>query len=82
MKKIFAAICLASILVLGGCNYDLLDTEYKFDYAIVKMPDGVAQKIDIRSWGDYDGEQIQITDTDGHVYLVNSVNCVLVKEAE
>ena len=67
---------------LTGCgNRDMFDTVYTYDYAIVNFPDGTSEKIEIKQWRDYeDGEQIQITAKNGNVYLINSVNCVLVQE--
>lgn len=83
MKKIIISL-LVSLLVVGvsGCgNKDMVDTVYSYDYALVTFPDGGCKKLEIKKWRDYeDGEQIQITATDGTVYLVNSFNCVLVKE--
>lgn len=65
----------------SGCgNQDLLDTNYTFDRAIVEMPGGEVVEIKIKQWGDYDGEQIQIIAEDGTIYLVNSVNCVLIND--
>lgn len=82
MKKIasIAAVLLLLAAVLTGCNYSLIDTKYDFDYAVVRWPDGTVETLEIRSWKDYDGEQIQITDVMGNTYVVNSVNCVLVDE--
>ena len=83
MKKIIATIIVfVMLLALVGCgNKTLFDTQYTFEYAIVAFPDGSTKNIEIKQWKDYeDGEQIQIIAKDGTVYLVNSVNCVLVKE--
>ena len=86
MKKaltLFLALLLviSTLLTFSACgNMQLFDTTYTFNYAIVKFPDGSVQKIEIQSWLDYEGEQIQIVAMDGTVYLVNSVNCVLVSE--
>ena len=84
MKKIFALVLTALMLCsLASCgNYDAFDTVYTYDYAIVTFPDGTTQTIELSQWTDYEGEQIQITAKDGTVYLVNSVNCVLVKRPE
>lgn len=76
LKKILAVGMIA--LVLTGCNYKMIDTNFRFDYAIINI-DGEYQKIEIDSWTDYDGEQLQITAKDGTVYLTNSFNCTLVK---
>lgn len=84
MKKIFALVLVVLMLTsLTACgNYDAFDTVYTYDYAIVTFPDGTTQTIELEQWTDYEGEQIQITAKDGTVYLVNSVNCVLVKKPE
>ena len=84
MKKILA-ILLAVLMVvcLSACgNYDLRDIEFTFDKAIVKFPDGTMETLEIKNWTDYGREQLQIITKDGIVYMFNSVNCVLVKEAD
>lgn len=79
MKKIFAVGTII-MLMLTGCNYQMVDLNYNFDYAIINI-NGEYQKIEIEGWRDYeDGEQIQVTAKDGTVYLTNSFNCTLVKE--
>jgi len=87
MKKTILIIVLLGLIFLGvigalsSCNYQMADFNYEFDYAYISFGDGTVKKVEIRSWRDYeDGEQIQVTDTDGNVYLVSSFNCVLVKE--
>lgn len=66
-------------ILLPACNYEAIDLNYTFDYAIINLG-GEYKKIAISSWRDYeDGEQIQITDKQGNVYLTNSFNCTLVK---
>ena len=87
MKKYIALLmALLMVLTLCGCgfkNYDFMDTNYSFDKAVIKLPDGDAITVDIKKWADsQDGEQLTITDTDGKIYLVNSVNCVLIKEGK
>lgn len=85
MKKfttIFIIMIFTLVLVLSSCgNKALFDTTYKFNYAIVEFPGGNVEKINIKNWTDYeDGEQIQITASDGNTYLVHAANCVLVAE--
>ena len=72
--------CLAYAISINGCNRQIVDINYKFNTAYVKWPDGSVKTIKIAKWRDYDGEQIQIISEDGKVYLVSSVNAVLVKE--
>lgn len=80
MKKRLLAAVMASILaaVLAGCNYNLIDTTFKFDRAIVSLPDGTLVEGEVESWRDYeDGDQIQVT-IDGTTYLVHSANVALI----
>ena len=83
MKKLatlFILICLVVMLI--GCNYQMVDIHYEFNYAYISYGDGTVKKVEIKSWRDYeDGDQIQVTGKDGTVYLVHSENCVLVKES-
>lgn len=77
LKKILAVGMIA--LALSGCNYQVVDLNYGYDYAIINI-NGEYQKVEIDGWRDYeDGEQLQIIAKDGTVYLTNSFNCTLVK---
>lgn len=73
-------VVLAMLLMLVSCNRQVFDTTFKFDKAIVKMPSGEVMEIELKKWGDYDGEQLQLVSTDGTVYLVSSYNCVLIAD--
>ena len=68
------------LLLLTGCNQQVIDTNYTFDRAIVTMNDGTKMEIEIKQWKDYDGEQLQIIGKDGKVYLVSSYNTILIKD--
>ena len=85
MKKILVlmtAVVLA--ITMMGCNfssYDMVDTNYHFDRAIIRMPDGSVMEMEIKKWADAgDGEQLTITSKDGKRYLVSSYNCVLIED--
>lgn len=83
MKKIFATIIVLMLMafVLIGCgNYQMVDTVYRFDRAIIYLPNGTIIEGEVDSWMDYeDGDQIQVK-IDGVVYLVHSSDVVLIKE--
>lgn len=74
-----ALVCLACV----GCGdgyREFIDTTYKFDRAIISLPNGEVIEGKVESWTDYeDGDQIQVK-IDGSVYLVHSENIVLIKE--
>lgn len=76
---IIAILCFI-IVVFTSCNKQLLDTTYNYNKAIIDLKNGEVVEINIKSWRDYDGEQLQITAEDGTVYLVSSINCTLIKE--
>lgn len=82
MKKfLICGVLVLSLVGLTGCgNRQVFDTTYNFNKAIVRMPDGEVVEYEIKSWKDYDGEQLQITTKDGTTYVVNSNNCVLVSD--
>ena len=65
-------------MVLTTCNKQILDFNLKFDRAYVKIGDEW-KDVAIKSWNDYDGEQIQITLQDDTVILTSSMNCILYK---
>ena len=76
---------IAIIIVLGilcsltGCNMQVVDLDYTFNYAIINLG-GEYKEIEISSWKDYEGEELQIKDKEGNVYLTSSYNCTLIKK--
>lgn len=82
MKKIFTFVLVLALLVvaLSGCNKQIFDVTYKFDKAIIQLPNGEVVSGQIDSWTDFeDGDQIQVT-MNGKTYLVHSSNIVLIAE--
>ena len=83
MKKFIIAILALLMLTttLTACgNRQLFDTTYKFDRAIISLPNGDVIDGKIDSWIDYeDGDQIQVK-INGTTYLVHSSNIVLIAE--
>lgn len=83
MKKkiLLGLMTITALVLLGGCesNKTIVDLNYKFDKANIRLQTGESITVKVKSWKDYEGEQIQIIAKDGTVYLVNSVNCELIK---
>ena len=83
MKKKILTLVLAALICASGVscgNKQWYDTTYRFDYAIIKMPDGSCVEGEIQSWTDYeDGDQIQVK-IDGKTYLVHSSDICLILE--
>lgn len=63
----------------SGCNKQIFDLQYSFDYA--RIYDGMGNILKegkVATWKDYDGEQLQIKFDDGEIWLTNSVRCDLI----
>ena len=82
MKKLIALL-LAVILVMGvmllaGCNKQMVDLTYSYEYAIIGLPNGETVEGKVSSWTDFeDGDQLQVK-INGKTYLVHSSNVVLI----
>lgn len=77
MKKIILILVIVTLVcLLTACNYQIFDFNYKFTHAYVKIGD-TWTNVEIKTWTDYEGEQLQLTLKDGTVLVVSSVNCIL-----
>ena len=84
MKKWIAAICalalLLTVLIIAGCNKQMVDLTYSYEYAIIALPNGEVVEGKVSSWTDFeDGDQIQVK-IGGKTYLVHSSNVVLISD--
>lgn len=79
MRKLLLVMVFAATL-LCGCNKQVVDLTYAYEYAIVKLPDDNVVEGKLQSWNDYEGEQLQLV-IDGQTYLVNSMNVVMMTHA-
>jgi len=85
MKKIIAILLVAAItlglaLFTVGCNKQIVDLTYSYEYAIIALPNGEIVEGKVSSWTDFeDGDQIQVK-IDGKSYLVHSSNIVLISD--
>ena len=84
MKKIIAlllaVIVLLSVCLLAGCNKQMVDLTYSYEYAIIGLPNGETVEGKVSSWTDFeDGDQLQVK-IDGKTYLVHSSNVVLISD--
>lgn len=82
MKKIIAMILSLTIgfILLAGCNKQMVDLTYSYEYAIIGLPNGEVVEGKVSSWTDFeDGDQIQVK-IDGKTYLVHSSNIVLISK--
>lgn len=77
MRKIFmvGASAAASVLLMTGCNKQVIDLTYEYSQAQIKMPDGTVIEGKVDSWNDYEGDQLQVK-INGTTYLAHSSNVV------
>lgn len=68
----------AAIVALCGFNYNIFDTTYDFDEAMIALPNGETVIGEVESWTDFeDGDQIQVK-VNGITYLTHATNVVLI----
>ena len=85
MKKYLAILLVAALSVslaafTVGCNKQMVDLTYSYEYAIISLPNGEVVEGKVSSWKDFDdGDQIQVK-IDGKTYLVHSSNVVLISD--
>ena len=78
-KKLVLGLILASTLFVGCGNYDLIDTTWSYDKAIINLGDREIE-VEIESWINYKDTSIQIKTKDGKVYLTDIKNVLMIKE--
>lgn len=80
MKKrlLVLFMVLGTVLGVTGCNKQLIDTTYKFNYAIVRLANDEVVEGELESWTDFqDGDSVQIK-INGETYLVHQMNATLI----
>lgn len=79
MKKIFAMLLILIFAIfLSGCNKQIIDLTYNYNYGTIYSPSGeIIAQGKVQSWTDYeDGDQLQVK-IDGVMYLTHANNVVL-----
>jgi hypothetical protein len=75
MKKII--LILLGMLILSGCNIQVLDTTWKYDIAYINVGDQTIV-CDISSWKDYkNSDMLQVKCKDGRTFLGHSSAIIL-----
>ena len=80
MKKIISFILvLVMIFAFSACGYNkqIIDLDYKFNYAIIFLPDGTTIEGEVSSWNDYEASDMIQVKIDGVTYLTHSSNVIL-----
>ncbi len=82
MKRILCLLLVVLMLtaMLCGCNAQIIDLTYSYEYGYVKLPNGEVIEGAVSSWKDYDnGDVVQVV-IGGKTYLTHYENVVLVSD--
>ena len=81
MKKVLSLLSFVLLSVfLTSCNYEILDVQYKFNKVHATFDGENYQCYEIKSWTDYEGEQIQVDIKGYGKVLLSSYNSILVED--
>lgn len=84
-KKIALLLALIMVFSLCACsagsvgyNKQIVDWNYKYNTAVIFLPDGTMKTCVVASWNDWeDSDMIQIVDDKGIVYYTHASNVIL-----
>lgn len=81
MKKVCILILVLALTcsLFVGCNAQIIDTTYKFDEVIVRLPDGTCVRGICEKWTDWDdgSDEVQVV-INGTTYYTHFSNVVLI----
>jgi hypothetical protein len=63
-----------------SCNRAIVDTSYKFDRAIISLPNGEVVEGEVEKWIDFENSDMMQIKIDGDWYLTHVTNVCLIKE--
>lgn len=79
--SIVLILLIISIIILNSCgNMQLMDTTYKFEEAIVFLPNGELVRGKVDNWVDFENSDMIQVKIGGVTYLTHSSNVVMVTE--
>ena len=88
MKKIIVLVLCAvmALSLFAGCaaesagfNQQLIDVNYRYNYAFISLPNGASVEGSVSKWMDYDdSDMIQVIFTDGNIYYSHGSNIILI----
>ena len=80
---VIVALLVAAVVIYWESthgNRSLIDTKYRFDRAIIRLPNGEVVDGKVTSWLDYDdSDAVQVT-IDGKTYLTHYTNVCLIDD--
>ncbi len=82
MKNIIVLLLVVIMVatLFCGCNRQIFDVTYSFEYAYVKLPNGECVEGVPSSWRDYENSDMVQVVINGKTYLTHSTNVVMVSD--
>lgn len=75
MKKIIFGVVASVLLSFSGCNQQIVDLTYSYNYAYIE---GIGE-VKVKTWREYDSsDSIQIVTEDGVTYYTDLKNVILI----
>ena len=87
-KWIVIAVAIIALLIVGGIvsweavhgNRQLVDWKNRFNYAIIRLPNGEVAEGKVTSWLDYDDSDVVQITMNGKTYLTHYTNVCLINQ--
>ena len=87
-KWIVAAVAIIALLIVGVIvsweavhgNRQLVDWKNRFNYAIIRLPNGEVAEGKVTSWLDYDDSDVVQITMNGKTYLTHYTNVCLINQ--
>ena len=81
-KLLLILLATCMLFTLVGCNKQIFDTNYTFNYAYITIGDKVIEGV-VSKWNDYDdSDMMQVVFENGDVYYTHGENVVLCKKGD
>ena len=77
---IIIALIMIVVLFAGCGNNKILDTTWRFERAIITLPDGSMIEGSVEHWTEYKASDMLQVKIDGKTYLTHSSNIILIAE--
>ena len=80
-NKLLITLAVILAITLSGCgNMQAFDTTFKFDKAIIFLPNGESIEGKIDSWLDFENSDMIQVKIDGVTYLTHATNVIMIAE--
>ncbi len=80
VPSLIVVILAIYVFFTSGCNMQVIDTTWKFDYGYIYLDGEIIKEGQVQSWKDFENSDMIQVQIDRKMYLTNSSNVVLVSK--